>query len=71
MRGAILQSCNKFVGSRSGVNFIIPRYAYVLQGFIHRERFAKCITNECETPVHHKQFVKVAKYKLKCSHLTN
>ena len=42
-----------------------------LQGFILREHFVKHIANECEIPVHHEQFAKVAKYKLKCLHLTN
>ena len=74
-RGASSQSCNKFVGSSSGIKFIIPRKPLVLCRDVF---FTKCIANECldhecETPVatYHEQFLKVVKYKLKCSHLTN
>ena len=65
VNGASLRSYNEFVGLRSGVNFI-----YSL-GFIHCERFTKCFANEWKTPIHREQFLKVVKYKLKCSHLTN
>ena len=72
-RGTSSQSYNKFVGLHSGVNFTISCEKLVpcRDSIILCERFVKHIANECQTSIHHEQFMKVTKYKLKCLHLTN
>ena len=55
-----------FVGLCIGASFIIPRELLVLYKdlfFMNTLRNAlQMSAYDCETPVHHKQFVKVAKY---------